>query len=147
MSASASPNPRVETRFGAFEAAPESVVRFPEGLPGFETCRRFVLITSDELDPLQCLHGLDVPEPSFLAIDPRLALPDYRTVLNPADRVRLDTTVRSPLLWLAIVTMADDGSATANLRAPLVINPERMIGYQVMPHQSLYPVAHPLVEE
>jgi hypothetical protein len=48
---------------------------------------------------------------------------------------------------LAIVSFDDVGPAFANLRAPIVINPERMLGYQVMPHNSLYPLRHPLASE
>ena len=36
--------------------------------------------------------------------------------------------------------MKDDGSAFANLRAPVVINPAQMVGYQVVPQDSLYPL-------
>jgi flagellar assembly factor FliW len=39
---------------------------------------------------------------------------------------------------------ADAEGATVNLRAPIVINPSRMTGFQVMPHNSLYPLRHPL---
>jgi flagellar assembly factor FliW len=50
-------------------------------------------------------------------------------------------------LWLAIVTLDQDERAFVNLRAPIVVNPERMLGYQVMPHNSLYPLRHPLASE
>jgi len=36
---------------------------------------------------------------------------------------------------------------SVNLRAPVVINPARMVGCQVMPHDSLYPLRHPLAAE
>ena len=51
------------------------------------------------------------------------------------------------LVWLAVVLLKEDGEAFANLRAPVVINPARMIGYQVMPHDSLYPTRYPMVSE
>ncbi|MGE3189697.1 MAG: flagellar assembly protein FliW, partial [Vicinamibacterales bacterium] len=50
------------------------------------------------------------------------------------------------LLCLAIVTVTEAGVAFANLRAPVVINPERMTGFQVMPLDTLYPLRQPLTD-
>lgn len=135
---------RLQTRFGEFEADPRNVVRFPVGLPGFEACRNFVILDSITMAPVQCLHAVDGPPASFLVVDPRLVLPEYRCVLSVPDRERLGATDETPLLWLAVVSVQDDGSASVNLRAPIVINPARMEGFQVMPHDSLYPVKFPL---
>lgn len=138
---------RIETRFGEFEADRRNLVDFPAGLPGFEQCRHFVIMSSTAMAPLQCLHAVDGTPASFLVIDPRLVLPDYRCVLNAPDRARLGADDDSSLLWLALVTFNDSGPAWANLRAPVVINPARMLGYQVMPHDSLYPVRHAIGRE
>jgi len=131
---------------GAGELAPrsEDVVAFPDGLPGFEACRRFVVMSLDDAPPFQCIQGLDGPRPAFLTINPTLVLRRYRLLLSPADRLRLDAREGDALLWMAVVTYGADETATVNLRAPLVINPRLMIGFQVMPHQSLYPLRHPL---
>jgi flagellar assembly factor FliW len=128
------------------EVAPElarDVVRFPNGLPGFEACRSFVLMTSEDLGPLQCLKAMEGPAASFLVIDPRRVLPEYRCDLSAADMHRLGVTAHSEaLLWLVLVTIEVDGTITANLRAPVVINPERMVGHQVVPYQCVYPIRH-----
>jgi flagellar assembly factor FliW len=138
--------PDAETDSGAEELAPrsEDVVAFPDGLPGFESCRRFVVMSLSDAPPFQCLQGLDAPRPAFLTIDPTLVLRRYRLLLSPADRLRLDAREDDALLWMAVVTYGADETATVNLRAPLVINPRLMIGFQLMPHQSLYPLRHPL---
>lgn len=135
---------RVQTRFGEFEADSRNVLCFPVGVPGFEQCRRFVVLSSITMAPVQCLHAVDGPPASFLVVDPRMVLPDYRCVLSGPDKERLGATEDGPLLWLAVVTVQDDGRANVNLRAPIVINPARMIGFQVMPYDSLYPVRFPL---
>jgi flagellar assembly factor FliW len=148
LAPSLNPNPagdELEAELGALEPRPEDIVAFPDGVPGFESCRRFVLIASDDTAPLSRLQAIDAPRPAFLTIDPALALKRYRKILSPADRVRLDVNDGDTLLWLAIVTLSpDDTASVVNLRAPIVINPRTMIGFQVMPHHSLYPVRHPL---
>jgi flagellar assembly factor FliW len=135
---------RLSTRFGEFEADGRSLLVFPSGLPGFEGCRRFVVLTSMESAPLQCLMAVDGPPAAFLALDPRLVLPEYRCVLSPGDRLRLGVDDSSQLLWLTLLTLDARGSAYANLRAPVVINPSRMVGFQVVPQDSLYPLRHPV---
>ena len=130
--------------YDSFEPRSEDVVQFPNGLPGFEQCRRFVVVASDDVQPFQILQGLKTSSPSFLTIDPTRVLPRYRMALGPRDWQRLGASADDPLVWLAIVTVADDNSATVNLRAPIVINPRLMVGFQVMPQDSLYPLRHPL---
>jgi flagellar assembly factor FliW len=135
---------RVNTRFGEFEADPRSVLSFPDGLPGFEQCHRFVVLSSTAMAPLQCLHAVDGPPATFLAVDPRVVLAKYRCALTPGDLARLGADASSVLLWLALVAVDDAGAASVNLRAPVVINPARMVGYQVVPSNSLYPLRYPL---
>jgi flagellar assembly factor FliW len=115
-------------------------IRFPHGLPGFERCRGFVLMTSEGLGPVQCLKSVEGPSASFLVIDPRVVLPDYRCELSEMDRARLGVQEQDTLLWLALVTIELDGTITVNLRAPIVINPNAMVGHQVIPHQCVYPI-------
>jgi flagellar assembly factor FliW len=135
---------RLTTQFGEFEASAGNIVAFPEGLPGFERCRRFVLLRQAAPSPLVCLHAVDGPPASFLAIDPERVLRRYRCVLADADRLRLGAGPKTPLLWLTLITIAKDDELLVNLRAPIVVNPERLVGLQVMPHDTLYPVRYRL---
>ena len=133
----------IETPFGTLAGRPRDIVTLVEGLPGFEECRQFLLLSSPALEPLTCLQGLDASKPSFLVVDPRFVDPDYSCRLDDLQRRRLDATLDSPLLWLAIVRVADSGS-TVNLRAPLVVNPERMRGLQLLAGHDDYDTNHPL---
>ena len=119
------------------------VVEFPAGIPGFESCRRFVLVASAELSPLGCLKALDSPDVSFLVIDPTLLYLGYDLTLSEFERARLGASPDEPLLWLAIVTITEN-EATANLRAPIVINPRRMTGCQFIRENDEYLVRFPI---
>jgi flagellar assembly factor FliW len=130
---------RLTTQFGDFEAAAGNIVTFPEGLPGFEGCRRFIILRQT-LSPLLCLSAVDGPPVTFLAIDPRRVLRRYRCALREPDRFRLAAGPKTALLWLTIITIASDDEMYVNLRAPIVINPERLTGVQVMPQGALYPL-------
>ncbi|HEX7795982.1 MAG TPA: flagellar assembly protein FliW [Vicinamibacterales bacterium] len=115
------------------------VVEFPSGIPGFESHRRFVLIASAELSPLGCLKAVDASDVSFLVLDPRLLFFNYDLTLSEFERARIGADAGEPLLWLAIVTITEK-EATANLRAPVVINPSKMIGCQLIRDNDQYPV-------
>jgi len=121
------------------QPATTTVVEFPSGIPGFETHRRFVLIASAELSPLGCLKSVDSSDVSFLVIDPRLLSFSYDITLSDLERARIGAGPDEPLLWLAIVTITEN-NATANLRAPVVINPGKMLGCQVIRENDQYPV-------
>jgi flagellar assembly factor FliW len=138
--------PEPDTRIDVGGLAPHAkdTIAFPEGLPGFEACRRFVVMSYEGTTLFQCVQGLEASRPAFLVTDPARVLPGFRMQLSPADRRRLDVREDDTLVWLAIVTIGDDESATVNLRAPLVVNPRLMIGFQMMPHDCLYPLRHPL---
>lgn len=128
------------------EITVSEAVTFPDGIPGFETCRSWVVMAAESATPLRRLHAMDGADASFLAIDPRAVLDNYRCDLSAADRRRLGAGDNDPLLWLAIVMIETSGALTVNLRAPIVINPKTMTGQQVLPHNCLYPLRHVLAD-
>lgn len=123
---------------------PDGIVTFSDGLPGFEACRRFVIVAPPDLQPFTVMQGIDLDGPAFVAIDPRAVDPEFRAALDQPNLARLSADDDQTLLWLAIVASHEDGRATANLRAPVVINPDTMQGIQVIAVESPYPVDHPL---
>lgn len=117
----------------------ETLVTFPSGLPGFESCRQFVLVQSEEFAPGVCLKGLDAPGPTFLTVDPRLVAPEFTGELSLADCARIGAVSGRACVWLVIVSCAD-AHPRVNMRAPIVINPETMRGIQLVPAESSWPV-------
>ena len=71
-------------------------------------------------------------------------LASYRCRLTETDLRALGADAETTLLWFAIISAEADGTLVANLRAPIVINPQRMIGRQVLPDDGLYPIRHVL---
>jgi len=125
------------------EGLARNAISFPDGIPGFEACRRFVFLSAESLAPLQRIESIEGPPAAFLGIDPRLVLDGYRCRLNDNDLRALGADADTMLLWFAIISEAD-GVLYANLRAPIVINPQGMIGRQVLPDDGLYPIRHAL---
>jgi flagellar assembly factor FliW len=128
------------------------VIEMVSPLPGFENCRRYVLMTAPDIAPFARIQGLDGSKPSFLALPPQAVVAGFDQTLDAADRGRLGAADGEPLLWLAIVRVDPHGPnggdrAFANLRAPLVINPRRMLGLQVISADEQLSISHPLLQD
>ncbi len=95
---------------------------------------------------LHYLTSVEGPAASFLVVDPRRVQPGYRCQLSDADRHALNVTEDETLLWLSLVTVESDGTVAVNLRAPIVVNPVQMLGQQVIPYESLYPLRHVILK-
>lgn len=121
------------------------LVALPAGLYGFEACRTFALVPAGR-DGLWWLQAVERAELVFLLADPFAFFPGYEVDVAPGELAQLDATEATPLMALVIVTLpARDGdAATANLRAPIVLDPARRLGRQVvLPDESL-PLTAPL---
>ena len=133
-------------RFGTLEVTEEAVVRFPDGLPGFEELREFLLLSPPELDPVQFLVSCADPEISFPILAARLCLDGYAPELDRSDMQALGVSEPAALAIYTILTFHPESErVTANLRAPLLINPSARIGRQVTLPDSTHSLRHALV--
>jgi len=133
------------TRFGALEVMPEQVLSFSEGLLGFEDCREFVIIEKGKSGHMRWLQSLEHPELAFVTLETRYLWPDYQPVLSrwELDRVHLDSVANAVVL--AIVAVPPDlGTMTANLQAPIIVNPDTMEARQVISTGPDHQIRHPL---
>ncbi len=137
--------PRVHPgQFGDLDYEEESCVLFPRGLPGFEQCRRFVLLEPPELAPLVQMQSLEIPDLCFLALPARSVAPDYDVALTPEDFLTLGSA--RPTLDLALLSVGVEGTVTANLLAPVVINLATRVAVQAVRGDFQYSHQHPVGE-
>jgi flagellar assembly factor FliW len=105
----------------------------PAGLYGFETSRTFALVPAGR-DGLWWLQSAERAELVFLLADPFTFFPGHVVDIPPGELAHIDATDASELMALVIVTLPTrSGDApTANLRAPVVIDPARHVARQVV---------------
>ncbi|MDP3000043.1 MAG: flagellar assembly protein FliW [Bryobacterales bacterium] len=144
--------PEFQTRyFGEIAYLPESVIEYPVGLPGFENERRFLLIEQELNKPLVFLQSLSRPELCFITVPVQGILPDYELTLTAEELHTLELAedrqpvVGEDVIHLAIVSLAEDRPATANLLAPIVINWRKRLAVQSVQADSSYSHQHPLL--
>lgn len=118
---------------GSLPVPRRELFALPQGLYGFEACRTFALVAAGR-DGMWWLQSADRAELVFLLADPFTFFPGHVVDVPSTELVHLDATDATPLLALVIVTLpARDGDApTANLRAPIIVDPARRLARQVV---------------
>ena len=123
----------------------QSVVRMPFGLLGFEHVKQYVLLADPKEAPFVWLQMQEEPKASFLVINPFLVFPDYQPDLSDEDAKFLDLRSPEEAIVFNIVTLRKQGSATINLKGPIVVNRRTLVAKQIIPvNAAAFNVQHPL---
>ena len=142
---------KVETsRFGTLDISEKEIVRFPEGLYGFEKETEFTLLpfNPNVESPMEWMQSLKSDHLAFVVTDPYLYLPDYKLKLSEEDKKRVELGEDDLFLTRAIVTIPENYSEmTANLIAPVVINKDKGVAKQFVLTNMDYDTRHYLLPE
>jgi flagellar assembly factor FliW len=132
------------TRFGLIPACETDVITIPEGLLGFRSFIHYVLLPDPVVMGLSWLQSVTAPELGFGLVAPPMAVADYRVEIRQGDRAALELDDERSALIYVILNRGEGGGLTVNLQGPLVFNPVRRLGRQLVLTSSRYPVRYPL---
>ncbi len=128
------------TRFGTVPINEESIIKFPNGMIGFEDCKRFHLYHNEEKrSPLYYLQSLDKPEVVFTMTDPEQLGVDYQLVLSDeeAEMLALESSDQLAIMLMVYHPIISDAGEVkqgeelrAQARSPLLINIESRLAFQ-----------------
>jgi len=145
--------PEIATKyFGSIEYEPDVAIRFPLGLPGFEEELEFLLLEPPASAPMVFLQSLRRPGLCFLALPMEVVAPDYLLATTQEDLECLGLApdrhrgTGADVCCLAIIVVTENGHISANLLAPIVINPTLRLGLQAIRADSIYSHLHPVGE-
>ena len=121
-------------------------ITLTEPVPGFPRHRDYVLVAADATGLLRWLQAIDPEGPRFLVVPPAPFVPEYTPRLPGAvlAELGLATAAEAELHCLVTGPGEDVRAATANRRAPLVVNPATGRGRQVVLTEGGHPIRHPL---
>jgi flagellar assembly factor FliW len=139
--------PPLLTRFGALALDPDRIILFPRGLLGFADQHHYMLADiPGNGAAFKLLQSVDDVDLSFVV----LPLDRSEGPIAGADLVAAGAALaieEASLAVLAIVTLRADAARvdfTVNLRAPLLIDTARRLGYQHVLTNDAYSLRHPL---
>src|SRR5262249_41450356 len=122
----------------------DDIVTIPEGLLGFRSFTHYILLPDLVVMGLSWLQSMTAPELAFALVAPPLAVADYKVEIRQGDRLALELDDERSALIYVILNRAEGGGLTVNLQGPLVFNPVRRLGRQLVLTSSRYPVRYPL---
>jgi flagellar assembly factor FliW len=134
----------VTTRFGLIQASEMDLFHIPEGLLGFRSYTQYLHLPDPEVAGLSWLQSVAASDLAFGLIAPPLAISDYRIEIRPGDRAALELDDERTAMIYVILNRGVGGGLTVNLQGPLVFNPVRRLGRQLVLTSSRYPVRYPL---
>jgi flagellar assembly factor FliW len=106
-----------------------------------------VVLDAAEDSDYQWLQSVDEPSLAVVIVDVHLLQPEFRIDVPDEGLAELDMTQTDPISIMAVVTIpsGEPNQATANLRAPLVVNLRTRKGKQMILHESI-PLRYPLLQ-
>lgn len=133
-------------KLGTLEINTDLLLTFPEGIPGFQEIKEYALIEPGNESPFYWLQALKDPELAFVVTDPLIFKMDYHPKYPLDEIALLKTDDPKSLITLVFITIppGEPHRSTANLMAPICINPANRIGKQVILQHSRYSHQEPL---
>lgn len=114
-------------------------VCFEKGIPGFPDLFRFILEQSDPKLPFATLQSLEDENISFLIGDPFVFFHDYEFDVTSDVESELEIKdISEVVVWAIITVRGSLAESTMNLKAPLIINNNRMYGKQIILNDPRY---------
>jgi flagellar assembly factor FliW len=123
-------------RFGLTEVHVDldTVFTFPEGIAGFEDCKRFKIFHEEGAGKptIFWLQSLDDKDVMFPIVTPDLLDLEYQIELSDADvaLLGLENTEDSAVAIIVYRNQADAANIAANTRSPLIFNLKTRQGMQ-----------------
>lgn len=134
----------IRTRFGEVEYHPEQTVHFPQGLPGFDRLREFIVMPNRKEGPLFWIQSVDDPAIAFVLTDPTNFFLDYRVTPDAVECQKLGIQPDGECHVLSVVTVHPDRTITLNLAAPVLFAPTTNRALQVILDNTKYQTRTPL---
>lgn len=134
------------TRFGTLEFSEDDVIRFSDGLIGFDQCQRFLIISTSANETFRWLQSLDEPSLAFLVVDPAQYVEGYAVEIGDeeAEHLGIGAETATLLLTTASIPNSKPEEMTINLAGPIVINAEARLGRQLVVDDESIPTRHPV---
>lgn len=142
----------VETRdFGTVDIEDEKVIHFPEGIPGFDEYKDYVVLYDNDGDKQEMFAWLQCTTEQNLAfpiINPYQIMDEYNPLIEDELLEPLGEFTDDDLLVFLLATVpADVKKTSVNMKAPILVNTINRQAMQVIVENDDYEIKHLLINE
>ena len=121
------------------------IVEIPEGIVGFPELTKYVLVSLDDEGMVFDLRSVEDDRVRFVVVPSLPFFPDYQPVIDDEFAAQYSINDSSDALVLLVVTLGGSmADCTANLMAPIVLNPHKRIAAQIVLDNPDFSVRVPL---
>ena len=131
------------SRFGKVSFSSSEVYHFRKGIYGFPAEKKFIFLRQKEDEPFIWLQSVEKPDLAFVLVDSSFLFQDYKPHINPdelEDIKAIDS--KSEKVFVIVTFPPDMKNCHVNLLAPIVINPKKKLGKQVVLKDTGYKIQH-----
>lgn len=134
--------------FGEVDIDESKIVRFENGLLGFEEYKDYTLIYDSETErTIMWLQSLNEPTLALPVVDPSLITDDYSPVVEDELLNVIGGVTDENIFVLIVLTVPSDITGmTANYKAPIIINADTLKGIQLIAENEDYLVKYPIYD-
>ena len=141
----------VQTRlFGKIRVGDDKIVNLPQGIIGFPDLKQFTLIFDEEKadkGTIKWFQSLDEPQFALPVMSPFEIVPDYNPTVSGELIDPLGEFTDENLFMLVTVKVPQDiKEMTINLKAPIIINTDTMLGGQIIVEDEDLPVRYKIYD-
>ena len=133
--------------FGVIEVNKEDIIHFPEGLFAFEEENEFVLIKKDGFMQ-KWLQSAINESTRFIVFDPADIVEGYAPNLpdEVLEKLAIDDENQISIYLIAVIP-ENIKDMTVNLKSPVIINHQSLLGEQVILDKEAYPIRYHVFKE
>jgi len=122
---------KIKTKFfDEIDIDENRIIKFPDGIPGFEDNRSFVILDIADCS-FKCLQSIEEQHVCILLADPFEYFKDYEIDIEDEDVAALGITSVEEVKAYTVVAFHDE-KITTNLIAPIIINTKQLKGKQIV---------------
>ncbi|WOV85003.1 flagellar assembly protein FliW [Sporosarcina jeotgali] len=138
----------IQTKFhGEIEIKDISQWTFPNGLPGLEQEKTFVLLPIEGNNTFQVMQSTTTPIIGLIVSNPFPLVPDYSFKIDDSTIELLNIQSQEEFTVLVIMSLKQPfETSTLNLQGPLIFNTNNQKAKQMILNDTKYNLRHPIGE-
>ena len=130
--------------FGEIQIDEKQIIDFPEGIPGFQDDKQYIIIRDEDTD-FTFFQSLKTEDLCFITLPPVLIVGDYGFDISKETVEKLELEKAEDVLVYSILNIPEDyKKMTANLKAPVIINIKNNKGIQELLDDDKFDLKHPV---